>query len=132
MSRHSGIPCLSQMYTSMLGIEMFCLRQEIFDIGFVTELPSSDPGSVKVQFLHKSLQEYLAAFYVVSCPNEKGLQLLMEFCSLSQRLMGSQIILNFISAMSQKLRKLFRIRSKSMFLHGLQMMKLTRKVEHPF
>ena len=82
--------------------------QEIFDIGFVTELPSSDPGSVKVQFLHKSLQEYLAAFYVVSCPNEKGLQLLMEFCSSSQRLMGSQIILNFISAMSQKLRKVIQ------------------------
>ena len=72
----------------------------IFDIGFFTELPSADTDSVKVQFTHKTLQEYLAAFYVVNTPGEEGLQLLMEFCSTSQRLMGSQIILEFISNMS--------------------------------
>ena len=73
---------------------------EIFDIGFLTELPSTDTKSVKVQFTHKTLQEYLAAFYVVNTPGDEGLQLLIEFCSTSQRLMGSQIILEFISNMS--------------------------------
>ena len=72
----------------------------IFDIGFLTELPSTDTDSVKVQFTHKTLQEYLAAFYVVNTPGDEGLQLLMEFCSTSQRLMGSQIILEFVSNMS--------------------------------
>ena len=66
----------------------------------MTELPSTDTDSVKVQFTHKTLQEYLAAFYVVNTPGDEGLQLLMEFCSTSQRLMGSQIILEFISNMS--------------------------------
>ena len=73
---------------------------EIFDIGFLTELPSTDTDSVKVQFTHKTLQEFLAAFYVVNTPGDEGLQLLMEFCSTSQRLLGSQIILEFISNMS--------------------------------
>ena len=73
---------------------------EIFEIGFLTELPSTDTDSVKVQFTHKTLQEYLAAFYVVNTPGDEGLQLLMQFCSTSQRLMGSQIILEFISNMS--------------------------------
>ena len=72
----------------------------IFDIGFLTELPSTDTDSVKVQFIHKTLQEYLAAYYVVNTPGDEGLQLLMEFCSTSQRLMGSQIILEFVSNMS--------------------------------
>ena len=72
----------------------------IFDIGFLTELPRTDTDSVKVQFTHKTLQEYLAAFYVVNTSGDEGLQLLMEFCSTSQRLMGSQIILEFISNMS--------------------------------
>ena len=73
---------------------------EIFDIGFVTELPSTETDSVKVKFTHKILQEYLAAYYVVNTPGDEGLQLLMEFCSTPQRLMGSQIILEFISKMS--------------------------------
>ena len=72
----------------------------IFKIGFLTELPNTDTDSVKVQFTHKTLQEYLAAFYVVNTPGDEGFQLLMEFCSTSQRLMGSQIILEFISNMS--------------------------------
>ena len=76
---------------------------EIFDIGFLTELPSTDTDSVKVQFTHKTLQEYLAAFYVVNTPANKGLQLLLEFCSTSKRLMGSQMILEFVSNMSTQL-----------------------------
>ena len=78
---------------------------EIFDIGFLTELPSTDTDSVKVQFTHKTLQEYLAAFFVVNTPGDEGLQLLMEFCSTSQRLIGSQVILEFVSNMSTKMGK---------------------------
>ena len=75
---------------------------EIFKIGFFTDPLSTDTDSVKVQFIHKTLQEYLAAFYVVNTPGDEGLQLLMQFCSTSNRLMGSQIILEFISNMSPK------------------------------
>ena len=81
---------------------------EIFEIGFLTELPSIDPDKVKVQFIHKSLQEYLAAFYVVNTPGDEGITLLMEFCSTSQTLMGSQIILNFIAAMSKKMKRVIQ------------------------
>ena len=80
----------------------------IFDLGFLTELPSTDPEKVNVQFLHKSLQEYLAAFYVVNTPGDEAMKLLMEFSSTSQRLMGSQIILGFIAAMSKKLGKVIQ------------------------
>ena len=80
----------------------------IFDLGFLTELPSIDPDRVNVQFIHKSLQEYLAAFYVVNTPGNEGMKLLMEFSSTSQRLMGSQIILSFIAAMSTKLGKVIQ------------------------
>ena len=80
----------------------------IFDLGFLTELPSIDPDRVNVQFIHKSLQEYLAAFYVVNTPGDEGMKLLMEFSSTSQRLMGSQIIISFIAAMSKKLGKVIQ------------------------
>ena len=80
----------------------------IFDLGFLTELPSIDADKVKVQFIHKSLQEYLAAFYVVNTPGDEGMTLLMEFCSTSQKLMGSQIILSFITAMSTKMGKVIQ------------------------
>ena len=80
----------------------------IFDLGFLTELPSIDPDRVNVQFIHRYLQEYLAAFYVVNTPGNEGMKLLMEFSSTSQRLMGSQIILSFIAAMSKKLRKVIQ------------------------
>ena len=80
----------------------------IFDFGFLTELPSIDPDKVKVQFIHKSLQEYLAAFYVVNTPGDEGMKILMEFCSTSQKLMGSQIILSFIAAMSKKMGKVIQ------------------------
>ena len=80
----------------------------IFDLGFLTELPSVDPDKVKVQFIHKSLQEYLAAFYVVNTPGDEGMKILMEFCSTSQKLMGSQIILGFIAAMSKKMGKVIQ------------------------
>ena len=80
----------------------------IFDLGFLTELPSIDTDKVKVQFVHKSLQEYLAAFYVVNTPGDEGMKVLMEFCSTSQKLMGSQIILSFITAMSTKMGKVIQ------------------------
>ena len=81
----------------------------IFEIGFLTELPGSETDNTdtdtKVQFTHKTLQEYLAAYYVVNSPGDEGLQLVMEFCCTSQRLMGSQIILEFVSNMSTKIGK---------------------------
>ena len=79
---------------------------EIFNIGFLTELPGTEiddtDTDIKVQFTHKTLQEYLAAYYVVNSPGDEGLKLVMEFCCTSQRLMGSQIILEFVSNMSTK------------------------------
>ena len=75
----------------------------IFEIGFLTKLPSTDTDSVKVQFTHMTLQEYLAAFYVVNTSFDEGLQLIKEFCSTSERLMASRIILEFVSNMSPKL-----------------------------
>ena len=74
----------------------------IFEIGFLTKLPSTDFESVKVQFTHMTLQEYLAAFYVVNTSFDEGLHLLEEFCSTFDRLMASKVILEFISNMSPK------------------------------
>ena len=97
---------------------------EIFDIGFLTKLPHTDTDSVKVQFTHKTLQEYLAAFYVVNTPGDEGLHLLMEFCSTSQRLMGSQIILEFVSNMSTKyLEKEIQKKLRNLSQNGIQMTK---------
>ena len=84
----------------------------IFELGFLTEIPSMDPHKIKVQFIHKSLQEYLAAFFVVNTPEGDGMKLLMEFCSTSQRLMGSQIILSFIIAMSKRMGKMIQKKIK--------------------
>ena len=86
--------------TSMAG-------NEVYDIGFVTEIPSSD-DIPKAQFIHKSLQEYLAAFFIVNSPGDVGMRLLMEFCSTSKGLMGSQIILTFITALSKKMGKIIQ------------------------
>ena len=80
---------------------------EVFDVGFVTEIPSSDDVP-KAQFIHKSLQEYLAAFFIVNSPVDVGMRLLMEFCSTSKGLMGSQIILTFITALSKKMGKIIQ------------------------
>ena len=125
-SKHNkGVPYSDKLYKDALlkcgRLAMFGLKQNhlqlvfskqeatevagslIFDLGFLTELPSIDPDQVKVQFTHKSLQEYLAAFYVVNTSADEGMKVLMEFCSTSQRLMGSQIILSFIIAMSTKM-----------------------------
>ena len=80
----------------------------IFEMGFLTEIPSFDRNIIKVQYLHKSLQEYLAAYAVVNSSNQEGLQLLMKFCSTSQGLMGSHMILTFITAMSKKMGKVIQ------------------------
>ena len=80
----------------------------IFKIGFLTEIPSFDRSIKKVQFLHKTLQEYLGAYAVVNSSNQEGLQLLMKFCSTSRGLMGSQMILTFITAMSKKMGKVIQ------------------------
>ena len=80
----------------------------VFDIGFLTELPSIYAEKGKVQFIHKYLQEYLAAYYVVNTSLDEGMKVLMEFCSTSQRLMGSQNILSFIIAMSKKMGKVIQ------------------------
>ena len=122
---HEGVPYSDKIYKDDLlkcgKLAMFGLKQNhlqlvfskqeatdvagsvIFELGFLTELPSIDTDKVKVQFVHKSLQEYLAAFYVVNTHGDEGMKLLMEFCSTSEKLMGSQIILSFIAAMSKKM-----------------------------
>ena len=127
---HERVPYSDKLYKDALlkcgKLAMFGLKQNhlqlvfskqeatevagpvIFEIGFLTELPSIDPDKVKVQFIHKSLQEYLAAFYVVNTPGDEGMLLLMEFCSTSQKLMGSQIILSFIAAMSKTMKRVIQ------------------------
>ena len=80
----------------------------IFEMGFLTEIPSIDQNIKKVQYLHKSLQEYLAAYAVVNSSDQEGLQLLMKFCSTSRGLIGSQMILTFITAMSKKMGKVIQ------------------------
>ena len=80
---------------------------EVYDIGFVSEIPSSD-DIPKAQFIHKSLQEYLAAYFIVNSPDKIGMKYLMEFCSTSKGLMGSQIILTFITAQSKKMGKVIQ------------------------
>ena len=127
---HERVPYSDKLYKDSLlkcgKLAMFGLKQNhlqlvfskqeaievagpvIFEIGFLTELPSIDPDKVKVQFIHKSLQEYLAAFYVVNTPGDEGMKVLMDFCSTSERLMGSQIILSFIAAMSKKMKRVIQ------------------------
>ena len=79
--------------------------KQMFDIGFITEIPSYRNEMLKVQFQHKTHQEYLAAYFIVNSSDNVGLKYLLQFCSTSKRLMGSQIILTFITAMSEKLGK---------------------------
>ena len=79
----------------------------VYDIGFVTKIPSSDEIQ-KAQFIHKSLQEYLAAFFIVNSSGDIGMKYLMEFCSTSKGLMGSKIILTFITALSKKMGKVIQ------------------------
>ena len=81
---------------------------EMFDIGFVSEIPGHATEHPKAQFVHKTHQEYLAAFFIVSSSEDVGLKYLMEFCSTSKGLMGSQIILTFITAMSKKMGKVIQ------------------------
>ena len=81
---------------------------EMFDIGFVSEIPGRATEHPKAQFVHKTHQEYLAAFFIVNSSDDVGLKYLMEFCSTSKGLMGSQIILTFITAMSKKMGKVIQ------------------------
>ena len=81
---------------------------KLFDIGFVTEFPAIGDEKPKVQFQHKTHQEYLAAFFIVNSSDDVGMKYLMEFCSTSKGLMGSQIILTFIIAMSGKMGKVIQ------------------------
>ena len=81
---------------------------EMFDIGFVSEIPSIGTEHSKAQFVHKTHQEYLAALFIVNSSEDVGLKYLMEFCSTSKGLMGSQIILTFITAMSKKMGKVIQ------------------------
>ena len=97
---------LQLVFSKQLALQI--ASNVVFDMGFLTELPSNDAESQKVQFVHKSLQEYLAAYYVVNSNHEKGMQLLLEFCSTSQRLMGSHMILSFVSAMSKAMGKVIQ------------------------
>ena len=82
--------------------------KEMFDIGFVTEVPGHGSEKPKAQFQHKTHQEYLAAYFIVESPDDVGIKYLMEFCSTSKRLMGSQIILTFITAMSKRMGKMIQ------------------------
>ena len=81
---------------------------EMFDIGFVSEIPGHGTEHLKAQFVHKTHQEYLAAYFIVDSSEDVGLKYLMEFCSTSKGLMGSQIILTFITAMSKKMGKVIQ------------------------
>ena len=86
----------------------------MFEIGFITELPSYRNEKPKVQFQHKTHQEYLAAYFIVNSPEDVGMKYLMEFCSTSKSLMGSQIILTFIIAMSKEMGKLVQKQVKEL------------------
>ena len=88
--------------------------KEMFEIGFVTELPSYRNEKPKVQFQHKAHQEYLAAYFIVNSPEDVGMKYLMEFCSTSKSLMGSQIILTFIIAMSKEMGKVVQKQVKEL------------------
>ena len=81
---------------------------EMFDIGFVSEIPGHGSEHPKAQFVHKTQQEYLAAYFIINSSEHEGLKYLMEFCSTSNGLMGSQIILTFITAMSKKMGKVIQ------------------------
>ena len=87
---------------------------EMFDIGFVSEIPGQGTEHSKAQFVHKTHQEYLAAFFIVNSSEDVGLKYLMEFCSTSKGLMGSQIILTFITAMSKKMGKVIQMQIREL------------------
>ena len=88
--------------------------KEMLEIGFVTEIPSYRNEKPKVQFQHKTHQEYLAAYFIVNNNEDVGMKYLMEFCSTSKSLMGSKIILTFIIAMSKKMGKVVQRQIKKL------------------
>ena len=97
---------LQLMFTKESVIEL--AGKEMFDIGFVTEIPGHGFEKPKAQFQHKTHQEYLAAYFIVKSSDDVGMKYLMEFCSTSKGLMGSQIILTFITAMSKRMGKVIQ------------------------
>ena len=97
---------LQLMFTKESVIEL--AGKEMFDIGFVTEVPGHRFEKSKAQFQHKTHQEYLAAYFIVESADGVGIKYLMEFCSTSKGLMGSQIILTFITAMSKRMGKVIQ------------------------
>ena len=97
---------LQLVFTKESVIEL--AGKEMFDIGFVTEVPGHGFEKRKAQFQHKTHQEYLAAYFIVKSADDVGIKYLMEFCSTSKGLMGSQIILTFITSMSKKMGKMIQ------------------------
>ena len=82
--------------------------KEMFDIGFVTEVPGHGFEKPKAQFQHKTHQEYLAARFIVKSADDIGMKYLMEFCSTSMELMSSEIILTFVIAMSKRMGRVIQ------------------------
>ena len=97
---------LQLIFTKESVIEL--AGKEMFDIGFATEVPGHGSEKPKAQFQHKTHQEYLAAYFIVNSSDDVGIKYLMEFCSTSKGLMGSQMILTFITSMSKKMGKMIQ------------------------
>ena len=97
---------LQLIFTKESVIEL--AGKEMFEIGFVTEVPGHGIDKPKAQFQHKTHQEYLAAYFIVESPDDVGIRYLMEFCSTSKQLMGSKIILTFITSMSKKMGRVIQ------------------------
>ena len=103
---HAGKLALKALKQNQLQLEFLENKanktedKPLFKIGFLTVTDDN-----KVQFTHETLQEYLAAYYVTKAPGNEGLQLLMDFCCTSQSLIGSKMILEFVTAMSEKKEK---------------------------
>ena len=108
---HLALQGLKQSHLQLIFTKESVIKlagKEMFDIGFVTEIPGHGFEKPKAQFQHKTHQEYLAAYFIVKNSDDVGIKYLMEFCSTSKGLMGSQIILTFITSMSKKMGKVIQ------------------------
>ena len=108
---HLALQGLKQSHLQLIFTKESVIEQagkEMFDIGLVTEVPAHGSEKLKAQFQHKTHQEYLAAHFIVNCPDDVGLKYLLEFCSTSKGLMGSQMILTFITSMSKKMGRVIQ------------------------